>query len=226
MALVKNPLMSVEARGTTAGVTFTSTYAGWVAKAKPHPSISIQGIRPRNRSIMGWLSRQWGLLTDAQRQSWRDWASDHPGTNKFGDPFIMQGMNAYIMLNHNVLRLFPGSTEYDLPPEDPPASSIKLLTAVSGATNPGDVDLTWTEFGAGTPGDGWEIQIAGPFQSQGRVEVYSRFAYTLKVAGDVLLATVDGLDQGFWYWFRVRFLDSFGQKTAWEYAQATPKVTV
>lgn len=226
MALVKNPLMSVEARGTTSGITFTKTYAGWVAKGKPHPSASIRGFRPRIRSILGWLSRQWGELTDAQRQSWRDWATDHPGTNKFGDPFIMSGINAYIMLNHAVRRLFPGSTEYDLPPEDPPDSSIQVLTAETGAAAAGDIDLSWTELGAGGVGDGWEIQVAGPFQSKGRVEVISRFAYETKVAGNVLLETISDLDEGFWYWFRVRFVDGHGQMTAWDYAQATPKLTV
>jgi hypothetical protein len=226
MALVKNPLMSVEARGTTAGITFTKTAAGWVAKAKPHPSASMRGFRPRIRSIIGYLSRQWGELTDGQRQSWRDWASDHPGINKFGDPFIMSGINAYVMLNHGVIRLQGGGTENDLPPEDPPASAVDTLQAVTGVGNAGDVDLTWTELGVGAGGDFWEIQVAGPFQSPGRVEVESRFSYIAITVGAVLLFTVAALDEGFWYWFRVRYTSGEGQVTAWVYAQATPKLTI
>lgn len=225
MALVKNPLMSVEARGTTAGVTFTKTYAGYVAKAKPHASYSIRGWRPRIRSIIGYLSRQWGELTDGQRQSWRDWATDHPGINKFGDPFIMSGINAFVMLNHNVVRRSQ-QTYNGLPPEDPPASAVNTLTVITGAVAAGDVDLAWTELGTGIVTDNWEVQIAGPFQSQGRVEVASRFAYITWIAGNILLATVSGLDEGFWYWFRVRYIAADGQDTAWVYGQATPKLTV
>jgi len=222
MALVKSPLLSVEARGTTAGVTFTTTYAGAVAKAKPHPAGSLMGVRPRRRSIMGYLSRLWGSLSNAERQSWRDWASDHPGINKFGDPFIMSGINAFIMLNHHAIRLFGFGSENDLPPVDPPVSAIEVLSAAKGIGLAGDIDLTWTELGAGIEADTWEIQIAGPFQSEGRVEVLSRFAYVAKVAGNVLLDTISGLDVGFWYWFRARYVALDGQISAWDYAQQTP----
>lgn len=225
MALLKNPLMSVEARGTTAGVTFTKTFAGWVAKAKPHPSMSIYGTRPRIRSILGYLARQWGELTDAQRESWRDWALNNPGTNKFGDPFIMSGENAYIMLNHTAVRVWGPGSENDLPPEDPPASAGNALVATQG-TNPGEIDLDWTQLGAGIAADAWEIAIAGPFQSQGRVEVIGRFHRVEYTLGNILSYTLDGLDEGFWYWCRVRYIAADGQVTAWIYDQQTPQVTV
>jgi len=226
MALVKNPLMSYEAAGSVAGVTYSKGPGGAQAKRKPIPSASMWGMRPRIRSILGWLSRQWASLSDLQRESWRDWALDHPGSNKFGDPFIMSGANAYVMLNHAAVRLFGVGAENDLPPVDPPVSSIEKLTGITGAVSAGDVDLSWTELGTGIAGDKWEIQMAGPFQSPGRVEVMSRFAFKQDVAGNVLLDTVSGLDEGFWYWFRVRYVALDGQVTAWQYAQATPKVTV
>jgi len=226
MALVKNPLMSYDAAGSVSGVTYSKGPGGNQAKRKPIPVTSTMGYRPRVRSILGWLSRIWGDLTDGQRDSWREWAIDHPASNKFGDPFIMSGSNAFVKLNHAAVRLFGVGSQNDLPPEDPPVSSIETLTGVSGSTASGDIDLSWTELGTGIAADAWEIQLAGPFQSQGRVEVMSRFAYKQKVAGNVLLDTISDLDEGFWYWSRVRYVALDGQTTAWLYAQNTPKVTV
>lgn len=223
MALVKNPLMSLEARGTIGGITYTWSLAGWIAKSKPRPAGSIDGVRPWIRSILGWLSRQWGRLTDDQRQAWRDWALEHPGTNKFGDSFIMSGINAYIKLNHSAVRFFGANAKNALPPAIPPVSGVNYLTAVTGAGNPGEIDLTWSELGTGIAADKWEIQAAGPFQSPGRVEVEARFANISTVPGDLLLKTLPGLNEGFWYHLRVRYIALDGQTTAWNYGHATPK---
>lgn len=225
MALVKNPLMSVEAAGTVAGITFAKTAAGYIAKAKPIPARSIVGWRPQIRSYIGWLSREWGRLTDAQRQSWRDWAQSHPGTNKFGDPFIMSGSNAFSKLNFHAIRFWGGAAKNDLPPSIPPLSSVESLVVVQGTTDPGDIDLTWVQQGVGIAADLWEIQIAGPFQSQGRVEVKSRFAWKTQVNGGALEVTISDLDEGFWYWLRLRYVARDGQNTAFVYGQATPMVT-
>lgn len=225
MAKVKNPLMSEEASGTVRGITFARVRGGWVAKGRPRPPTDNAGFRPRIRSILGYLSRQWGGLTDGQRSAWEAFAEDHPGVDSFGDSFIMSGINYYVKLNHPVIRLQGGGMENALPPEDPPVSAVDSLSAVIGAANPGEIDLTWTELGVGAAGDFWEIQVAGPFQSKGRVQVTSRFAYVAITVGGVLLFTLTGLDEGFWYWIRVRYMSGEGQKTAWVYAQQTPKVT-
>ncbi|MBA7671628.1 hypothetical protein ES703_79788 [subsurface metagenome] len=113
-----------------------------------------------------------------------------------------------------------------LPPEDPPVSSILYLTAAEDGVMAGAVTLSWTELGTGLATDFWDIQIAGPFQSQGRKSVTARYAMITTVAGNILEKQLAGLDEGFWYWFRVRYVDEFGQVTAWHSGQATPKLTV
>ncbi|MBA7658810.1 hypothetical protein ES703_66769 [subsurface metagenome] len=225
MAVVKNPFLSTDARGSLFGLTASMTRGGNVIKKKANPATKYEPGQNKARSILGWLSRQWGELTTEQRDSWDAWAIDHPGTDKFGDPFIMSGFNAFIMLNHHAVTISGGGGMAVLPPEDPPPSSIWELTAVTGVTNPGEVDLSWTELGAGIGTDVWEIQIAGPFQSQGRKSVESRFAYEIFKMGDVLLETIAGLDEGMWYWFRVRYVAADGQISAWDVKQATPMLT-
>lgn len=225
MAVVKNPFLSTDARGSTSGLTASFTRGGQIIKRKARPSTKYESRQNTTRSILGWLSRQWGELTPQQRASWDAWAIDHPGTDKFGDPFIMSGFNAFIMLNHQAVRLGSGSDMATLPPEDPPVSAIDTLSAAAGPTNPGDVLLEWTQLGTGISADKWEIQTAGPFQSRGRKSVEARFKFRHSAGGDESAYTVTVMDEGMWYWFRVRYVALDGQTTAWQVAQATPKLT-
>ena len=226
MAVVKNPFLSTDARGSIFGLTASWVRGGNIVKKKAKPSTQYRPSQNTARAMLGWLSRQWGELTNDERNSWDAWAIDHPGTDKFGDPFIMSGFNAFVMLNVHAVRMGGGAGMNELPPEDPPASAINILTAAIGAVAAGDVDLSWSELGTGVMADYWEVQIAGPFQSKGRVSVESRFVNKAWVAGNVLLTTIGGLDEGMWYWFRVRYMAIDGQTTAWQVAQQTPKLTV
>ena len=225
-AVVKDPFLSGDARGSVGGMTASIARGGHIMKRKPHPSTQYRPGITRVRSIMGYLSRQWGELTVAQREFWNSWAVNHPGTDKFGDPFIMSGINAFIQLNHKAIWIDDASAMSVIPPEDPPASAIDLLTAVIGVVAAGDIDLSWTEIGTGIAADFWEIQRAGPFQSQGRISVTSQYVHVGQVAGNVLLETIENMAEGFWYWFRVRYVAADGQVSAWTSAQQTPKLTV
>ncbi len=222
MPVVQGPFMSVDARGSAFGLTASSVRGGHIMKKKARPSTKYEPYQNRARAILGWLSRQWGDLTTIQRNSWDEWALDHPGTDKFGDPFIMAGFNAFMMLNHHAVRFGGGVGMNVLPPEDPPVSSILLLTADPGVIDAGDIALEWSELGTGIAEDFWEVHGAGPFQSQGRKSVTARFKQSRLVDGDEMASTVKELDVGMWYWFRVRYVAKDGQTTAWDVRQATP----
>ncbi|MBA7706134.1 hypothetical protein ES703_114981 [subsurface metagenome] len=225
MAVVKNPFLSTDARGSLFGLTASMVRGGNIIKKKANPATKYEPEQNRVRSILGWLSRQWGGLTDEQRGSWDAWAIDHPGTDKFGDPFIMSGFNAFMMLNHHAVRFGGGAGMNELPPEDPPAGSVQFFYPVTGVTLPGDIDLSWTALGVPLNEDFWEIQMAGPFQSMGRKSVESRFAHVVTKDGLDDDHTVSGLDEGMYYWFRIRYIANDGQKTAWAVGQATPMLT-
>lgn len=182
-------------------------------------------VMPENRALMGYLARQWGELTNAQREEWRVWAQNHPQPDKFGGTFIMSGINAFCQLNHQAIRLFGTAAYLATPPEDPPAASLYSITVATGATNPGEIDINWTLSGNGSASDKAEIQQAGPFQSEGLVEVHNQFKKVATVAGNIITYTVASLVEGFWYWFRVRYVDQYGQTTAFLTGQATPKLT-
>lgn len=225
MAKVINPFLSTQARGSFSGMTASIGVGGPTMRRKPLPVRRVRSTQTRSRSILGWLSREWGDLTDAQRNAWKAYAVDHPSINKLGEPFIMSGINAYTSLNTVAIRL-GGNTKYKtLPPSIDPPASINNFAASTGATNPGEIDLAWSHVGAGIATDYNEIWLTGPFQSEGRVEVAEKIVYQAEVDGDVLVATIADLLEGFWYWTAVRYTDVTGQKTNFHYSQATPKLT-
>lgn len=226
MAIISTSPLVGQIRGSVGGVTFSNSVGGNVAKKKPNPRRRLRPPLFRNRSVIGFLSREWGELTDAQRVSWRTWAQNHPGVNAVGDSFIMSGINAYTKLNSVALRLGGIGSDQVLPPEDPAAATLATLAVTTGAIGAGDIDLVWTVNGTGAADDYVEIGIAGPFQSAGRVEVESMRTYKQDVAGNIALDTVEDLDEGFWYWVFARYVDQYGQTTAWLAGQATPKLTI
>lgn len=225
MAKVLNPLFSEDAKGSVAGLTFTHTSVGNVVKRKSKPVRRSEPYKQSNKARIGFLSRMWGALTQGERDSWKAWAQDHPQPDGFGGTFIMSGSNAFVSINFNVMRLGAPADMMRLPPVDECPASLDTLVATTGVGAAGDIDLDWTHNGVPAMGDFNEIQIAGPFLSPGRKEVYSRFRFILKPDGNHTDQTSGGLDEGMWYWHRVRYVDKYGQTSAWLYAQATPMLT-
>lgn len=221
MAKVLSPLMSADAKGSVGGITYTSTSVGNVAKKKAKPVKRARRSQDNNRSRLGYLSRRWGALTGAQRLEWEAYADNHPRPDGFGGTFIMSGINALVSLNMNAMRLGAPTDEQTSPPSDEVPASIATLIAAKGAIA-NQIDLFFTINGTGEAADFIEVQIAGPYGSKGRVEVFSRYRFDQTVDGDTLIASVALLEIDFWYWIRVRYVDEFGQVTAWVYAQQEP----
>lgn len=222
MARVLGPFHSDKARGSIGPITASSWKGGPVLRRIPIPSKRMRTTQPRNRSMLGFLSREYGTLTDDQRDLWETYALNHPQPDGFGSTFIMSGQNAYVMLNHSGVRLGGIEKLQTTPPTDPPPASLNFLTAETGLVGQGDVDLEWAFNGSGSADDYVEIRQAGPFQSPARQEVHSRFKYIWKIIGTETTYTVKSLVVGTWYWFLVRYIDQYGQKTAWLTSQATP----
>lgn len=225
MALVKNPLMSMMAKGSIEGMTISKCPSGYVAKKKANPVKRSEYYKQTNRTRISFLSRQYGQLTAGQRESWEDWATDHPQPDGFGGTFIMSGINAFVSLNFNAMRLGAPGDWNVLPPVIECPASIATFTAATGVGVPGDIDMLWTMNGVPLVTDFVEVQIAGPFQSQARKIVYSQFREILHPSGTSPGVTSGGLDEGMWYWHRARYIDEYGQKSPWVYAQATPMLT-
>lgn len=225
MAKVLSPLMSLDAKGRVGGLVYSIWRGIHTVRTGPPPVARHVEEQPFNRALLGYLSRAWGLLSDAQRQLWRDYAVEHKYPDGFGGVFTLTGSQMYIALNHSAIRLGSTVSEQDEPPVVDPPASLNSLTVVTGATNPGDIDLAWTHIGAPVITDFNEIWVSPPLGSEGKVNVDSRMRHYGHPAGNAVALTITGYVEGAWYWVKVRYIDIFGQKTAWLWGHATPKLT-
>lgn len=219
MATVKDPLHSIQARGSVEGVTYSVWRGLNTVRRRARPVRRSRRTQPKNRSILGYLSRLFGDLSIAQMEAWENWATNHPEGDKFGGTFILSAIQAFVKLNHQEKRLF-NTVSLDPPTEDPQATADSL-TAEPGVAL-GDIDLAWTHAGTPVAADANEVQIAGPFMSKGRRSVFSRFIWKVSKGGDDVAETITGLTVEMWYWFRVRYVDMNGMVTNWMYAQSQP----
>lgn len=225
MAIVLQPLMSLDAKGKVGGCVFSIWRGMNTVRATNKLVWRHTGDQPANRALLGYLSRQWGLLTDEQRQLWRDYAAEHKYPDRFGGVFTLTGSQMYNALNHTAIRIGGVGFEQDEPPTVDPAASILAFSAVTGATDPGDIDLTWAMLGTPDADDFNEIWISPPLGSEGKVNVDSRMRYHSQVSGVTTMLTLPGFVEGAWYWLKIRYVDIYGQTTAYLWSHVTPKLT-
>lgn len=214
MAVVLNPFYSSKARGSVGGMTATRSGVGAVMKHKARPPHRARPVQPRSRSILGWVARQYGSLTAAQRDEWEAYAQNHPQPDGFGGTFILTPEQAYIMLNVPSVHFQAAAGLHSSPPVDPPPASVTQIALTDGISS-GEVVITVTLYGTGSANDNIQYMRAGPFQSPGRVEVHNRYRDRKATTGVVLTYTYEGLVPEMYYWFKARYIDQYGQVTNW-----------
>jgi len=222
VARVLNPLMSMDAKGSVGGITFAGGRYGKTVKTKSRPSTKVNFNQPTIRAMLGHLARKWGYLTDVQREAWKSWAINHPEPDGFGGTFILTGNNAFIKLNHTAWRLGTAVKVTHTPPIEDLAFAIENYE-VDTALVTGDFITKWDLVNVGDAADYVEIQLAGPFDSPGRVQVFNQFRYDKDVTGVTVTETTAGLTVGAWYWKRARYVGVDGQVSAWHYVQYQPE---
>jgi len=215
MAKLQGPLHSDHAKGSVSGLTFREYRGLATVTRRPRSVFRVNPLQSNVRSILGQLSKSWGFLTEEQRQAWRDWAAVNPVPDGFGGTFQLDGNQAYIMLNHTAVRLADWDAMQELPPEAYCPATVDTLVAEDGVAS-GEVKLTWTTMGEPLVTDFHEIHHTKGFQSPGRVAVENHYrSQGLHPSGTTYTLTVTGLELNLWYWFRVRYVDAYGQRSNW-----------
>jgi len=203
-----------EIRGSVSGMTYGKWRGLGVVRKKSKPVRRLRTTQPANRARIGYLSREWGYLTEAQREAWRIWAANHPQPDGFGGTFSMSGQNAFVQLSIRSMM----SQAAIIPVDDAPVADLNVgmatLVASDGVAD-GQIKLDWTELGTGDAGDKLEVGVAGPFTSPGVFDSAGHFAVLTYVAGNLNTYNATGLMVEAWYWFRVRYVKSDGQASAY-----------
>jgi len=224
MAKVNGAAVGGDVRGTLGGFVFGKGISGAIIRRKGTVIKRVEGEQDTRRAVWGYLARKWKLLTAVQRATWAVWAENHPRLDVFGNPFQMSAINAFVSCNAVAMQM--GETVAVTAPVIDPVASMATFAAATGAGDAGDVDLSWTHNGVGLADDYMQIEIDPGHMGQAIAFTTSRYTFVSSTAGNLLLVAVAGLTEGLYYNFRARYVDEFGQVTAWLYADATPKLTV
>lgn len=139
MPKVKNPLLSMEARGGIGGLVF-NTWRG-INYVKTNTSPTGQGTAKRlaAQALLIQVAQQWKTITDVQRTAWGVYAADHPVTDWTGAPKRLTGQNWYMKCNVQLAR--QGNALID----DPPAvAAPDAATGIALSQDVNDLFIDWT----------------------------------------------------------------------------------
>jgi len=139
MAIVKGPMMSLDASGSLAGAVVFSKWKGRnYVRQLVTPANPRSGSQTGFRASMKFLAQIWASLTDANHATWEDRASD----------MIVSPFNAFTSYNQLRWRNFLTPTQ-----EDPAAELSTPATAPTGAAVAGVRMATVTLTDSGTAPD-------------------------------------------------------------------------
>lgn len=139
MAIVKGPMMSLDASGSLAGAIVFSKWKGRnYVRQLVTPANPKSGAQTGFRASMKFLAQNWSGLTDAEKATWLDRASD----------MIVSNFNAFTSYNQLRWRNFLTPTQ-----EDPAAETSTPATAPTGAAVAGVRMATVTLTDSGTAPD-------------------------------------------------------------------------
>lgn len=222
MAKILGPLHSDRAKGSVSGNTYREYRGMATCSRRARPVRGVSTVLSNVRSIFSYLSKKWGSLSAVNRQLWADYASAHPVNNGMGGTFQLDGCQYFMKLNHTNIRIGGEVAEATTPPVTEPPAVVDTLIAAQGLAA-GAITVNWTHLGTPDAGDFNEIQVAGPFNSAGRVSVESRFRYNQDVAGNITTCEISGLQASAWYWVRGRYVSFDGQLSNWVAYQSKAK---
>lgn len=139
MPKVKNPLLSMEARGGIGGLVY-NTWRG-INTVKTNTSPTGQGTAKRlaAQAMLSTVSKLWQALTDVNRALWNQYAQDHPVADWTGAPKRLTGQNWFMKCN--VQLSLQGNANITAPPVVPapdPTTGLALSKDVA------DLFITWT----------------------------------------------------------------------------------
>lgn len=196
MALIKSTFLA-QISGSLNGATFSHNAGGAYIRNRSLPSNPETDRQDQVRTAMASLSKAWGsVLTEEQRQLWRNFGSNTHVQNRIGDQITLSGIAAYNRVNlfrMSTLNLAP----VDEPPDptgspDPAPTFVNALSGGNTVGQPLNVDIA---FNAASTGYSVAVYYSGPLSPGIR---YYRGPYvgrtTQAVTGASVTVTTPGVD--------------------------------
>ena len=93
--LFKSPIFS-QASGSIAGMTFSHNRGGQYVRNRSTPTNPDSPAQQAIRAALASAVAQWKNLTDANRESWANYAANTPVVNRLGDSVFLTGQQQWI----------------------------------------------------------------------------------------------------------------------------------
>ena len=134
MSKIKWGALVVDGRGKLGGHVLTKTRSGATIRTKVTPTNPQTGAQAAARSRLGGNSQAWKSLSEEDRRSWNEAASQTAKTNIFGDQYFPTGKNLFTGLNSNLMLI--GNAPLEAAPELVEIPVIVEMNAtITGETN-------------------------------------------------------------------------------------------
>ena len=198
--------------GRVGGSVFSHNRGGMYIRNGSIPSVSQTQKAQDYRGYLAYASQLYANLTDAQAAAWREYAANHPVTNRLGRTHTLTGGNWFVACN---ARLVAASvTDVTLPPNAPAPSGV-LISAAAVAAGAGTATITFTPDPVGATRILWVR--AARVQSGRITNVKNKLTEIVITAANEqspldiaapLIAELGSLQAGDWYHFECRLLDT------------------
>ncbi len=148
MAIFRAGPLAAQISGSIAGQTFSHNKGGPYIRNRAIPTNPSTLRQQQARADLANQSTDWQNLTNAQRESWREWARQNPVINALGDSILLSGHMAFTGLNSRIA--LAGGTQILVPPV---VSRPDGFTSVVQAGDIGSAAFTLTFAAALTSGN-------------------------------------------------------------------------
>jgi len=100
---IYSPILG-EMRGKVAGWVFSRNKGGTYCRLRATPTNPNSARQQSTRNFVAWCATTWSeVLTEAQREQWREWAETHPWKNSLGLDVFLTALDWYTMVNSRLL---------------------------------------------------------------------------------------------------------------------------
>lgn len=114
MAIIIPGVAVSQASGRVGGIIFSRNRGGLYMRNGSKPTVVTTPYAQNIKALTANFSAQWRNLTEAQREAWKEWATQNPVTNRLGQSRTLSGHQAYVKIN--VRLAAAGGSSLSMPP--------------------------------------------------------------------------------------------------------------
>jgi hypothetical protein len=213
MALVRSTILSVIS-GSINGTTFSRNASGAYARNRTVPVNPNTPTQVQARAALSINAVAWKTLTDAQRDTWRDYAQNTPVQNRIGETIHLSGFAWFMKINSFIS--FIGETVRTTAPTQPGVGGPIVNMGITADISDQEFTVASAEAAPGFDNAAavWAVWISSP-QSAGKTFFKGPWNYAGNEIGSALVGRVflpsAPIATGQLYFYRARYIDQYGR---------------